>query len=142
MTMSALDPFAALDAAIESAGPQERAALVAGLAARLARLAAAGMAMEPAAKWWTLDEAADQALVPAARIRKWARRAGVTWAYWPTRRSLRIDRERFEAWLREKSACTAANLRPGARDGAIGRIGSATARTIGRETVSTVARHA
>lgn len=103
-----MDPFAELDRAIAEAGPEERARLVLAIAARLARLAAPGMAAPR--RWLTLEAAAELAQVPEVRVRKWARRA--PWAHRPTRKTLRIDGDGFEAWLKwREKARTGANRR-------------------------------
>jgi hypothetical protein len=90
---------------------------VAALSARIATLAAK-MHQGSGDRWLTLDEAAELAQVPTRRVRAWARRVGVTWASWPTRKTLRIHEGRFRLWLAEPAAIDAnrhesARIQPG-----------------------------
>jgi hypothetical protein len=88
----------ALDEAIAALPVDGRAAAAGALAAKASAILA-GLAVPQTDKWLTVDEASDVAGVPVRRIRTWARRAGITWATRPTRRTLRIHEGRFREWL-------------------------------------------
>jgi hypothetical protein len=113
-------PFDDIDLLIASASPQERAALFAGLTARLGKLAAAALAdiaVPPAPPRLTLtpQEVADQTGLTVAYIKKLSRLPSAkAWALHPTRKTLLIDPTGFGAALGKKSAQTV-RIRPNPR---------------------------
>ena len=69
------------------------------LAARAAALLAGLATASQARRWRDAQTAADAVGVPVAQLRRWARRPDVTWATWPTTRTLLVDVEAFDRWL-------------------------------------------
>jgi hypothetical protein len=96
--------FAALDAALTAAEPEELPALVGRLveAEERARLRLrAFLAPNPppptASAWIPPGAAAEIAAVSVKRIYEWARKA--SWASRPTKRCLRVNEAAFRTWI-------------------------------------------
>lgn len=102
--MSADSIFAALDAALIAAQPDELPAMVGRLVEaeerarlRLRAFVAPAPPAPSASAWIAAEAAADIAAVNVKRIYEWARKA--PWASRPTKRCLRINETAFRAWL-------------------------------------------
>jgi hypothetical protein len=120
----------AVDAALADLEPEARAAAAGALAARAAAVLAGVATGSPARRWLRAEDAAERFAVDLARLRRWARRPGVTWASWPTRRRLLIDVEAFDRWLsagrfavkRVRSDRDRRDPKPGIRDTSNGPV--------------------
>jgi len=88
-----------LEGAVALTAPAELPATALFLSSLLAKVAARILQGAAGERWLTVEEAADAAQVPSARVRKWARHRDATWASRPTRKTLRIHEARFFAWI-------------------------------------------
>jgi hypothetical protein len=94
------EALAEVDRALAEVPQEARAAAAGALVARAAVILAslAGTTTTPR-RWSRAEDAAQAHGVDVAQLRRWARRDGVTWASWPTKRRLLVDVEAFDRWL-------------------------------------------
>jgi hypothetical protein len=98
------DPFEQLDEAIAAAGSGERAALIVGLAGRLAGLGAK-LGETQAERLLEVEEASERWKIRKRTLWSWSRsKSAAVWAVRVGPHSMRIRALAFEGWLAERSA--------------------------------------